>query len=162
MTRFVSPTGLLVPLLAGALTAAGPALAQPAPKLPAAVTKSMEDSRKDCAPQKAVFKTGFMSSKDVNGDGVADYILDYGNFACGDMASLYCGSAGCSTEVIVSMPGGGFNQVFSDNVRGMSFKAVGGKPAMLLDLHGSACGRSGAEACRKTLYWDGSRFAAKR
>ncbi|MGH8163577.1 MAG: hypothetical protein ACREP1_04500, partial [Rhodanobacteraceae bacterium] len=52
-----------------------------------------------------------------------------------------CGSAGCSTEVFASLPGGSFKKVLDENVRGLYFKEIEGRPAMIVDLHGSFCGK---------------------
>ncbi len=38
-------------------------------------------------------------------------------------------------------------------------KEVKGKPAMIVDLHGSTCGKTGYMACPKTLFWNGKTFA---
>jgi hypothetical protein len=104
-------------------------------------------------------KPGFLTTKDVNGDGVEDYILDYANFACGNSEVFFCGTAGCLTQVFASLPHGGFVKVLDQNVRSLRFLRIKGRPAMVLDPHGIACGKVGSELCRKTLYWDGGEFS---
>jgi hypothetical protein len=49
-------------------------------------------------------------------------------------------------------------KVWDDNVQQIRFGSVGNRPAMFLSLHGSACGKAGAEKCRKTLIWNGRTF----
>ena len=100
-----------------------------------------------------------MTRKDVNGDGVDDYVLDYGKFVCGDSASYWCGSAGCLTQVFASLRDGSFVNVLDENVRSLRFARVKGRPAMILGLHGNACGRVGAAPCDSTLYWNGASFS---
>jgi hypothetical protein len=51
-------------------------------------------------------------------------------------------------------------KVWDENVRAMRFARVKGKPAMIVDLHGSACNKAGYLPCPKTLFWNGKAFAA--
>lgn len=112
--------------------------------------------------EKPKFNKGFLTRKDINADGVEDFVLDYGAFSCGGMASIYCGSAGCVTVVFASLPGGSFVKAFDGNVQALSFVTVAGKPAIRLGLHGSSCGKVGAAECAATLVWNGKTFAEGR
>ncbi|MGH7060107.1 MAG: hypothetical protein ACREFH_06970 [Stellaceae bacterium] len=127
--------------------------------LPPEVQSAINENVKSC-DTKVVFEKGFVTRRDINGDGIDDFILDYENFGCGGNHTFFCGSAGCVTQVFASLSGGKFTKVLDDNVRGIKFEKVHGRPAMLLDLHGSACGKAGAEPCRKTLYWNGQNFSS--
>lgn len=100
-----------------------------------------------------------MDRQDINADGVSEYVLDYGKSKCGDIKGLFCGSGGCLTQVFASIEGGAYVKVLNKNVQGVQFRRVKGRPAMILGLHGTACGRSGAAQCGTTLYWNGSRFS---
>jgi hypothetical protein len=130
--------------------------AQPA-GLPSEIQAGIEENKKACG-EPVKLKPGFIVEKDINGDGVKDYILDYGKFVCGDSETYFCGSAGCTTEVYASVRSGGYVKVLEENVRGLQFRVVSGRPAMLLALHGSACGKVGAAPCNRTLYWNGQTF----
>ena len=130
--------------------------------LPRQVQAEINTTVQDCKPRERVFGRGFVSRKDVNGDGIPDFILDYGAYKCGDQVAQFCGSAGCTTTVFASTGRGGYVKVLDENVRNLQFRTVNGKPAMVLDLHGSACGKAGAEPCRTTLTWNGSQFVAAR
>ena len=141
-----------------ALLLAPPAQAQQAP-LPKEVQAAIDEAKKDCG-ERVQLKPAFVASKDVNGDGVPDYILDYGKFQCGDMVSYFCGSAGCLTQVFASLPDASYVKAWDENVRAMRFARVKGKPAMIVDLHGSACNKTGYLPCPKTLLWNGKTFAA--
>ena len=141
------------PVLLVMILASLPASA--AAPLPPEVQASVNELLSDCK-EKPAFTKGFVTRRDINGDGIEDYILDLGHFICGDNSTLYCGSAGCTTTVFASLPGGKYTKVLDDNVRGLQFKTLGGMPAMLLGLHGSACGKVGAEPCGETLYWNGT------
>lgn len=132
-------------------------LAHAAAPLPPAVQAEINGEMKECSTHNAKFKKGFLTRKDINGDGKEDYILDFGQFLCGSPYSSYCGSGGCSTSVYVSTANG-YMRVLNDTVHSVEFKTIGGRPAMLLQVHGSACGREGAFVCKETLYWNGSAF----
>jgi hypothetical protein len=132
-----------------------PAAAQ---SFPQAVRDAIQESRKDCAPERAVLEAGFLLEKDINGDGRKDYILDYGKFQCGN-SSFYCGSAGCLTQVFASRSDGTYAKVLDENVRDLRFARMKGRPAMVLQKHGSACGRIGAARCSVTLFWNGYDFS---
>jgi hypothetical protein len=144
-----------VSILISAVASTQAKAAQP---LPPAVQLSIDEAMKDC-DKKVKFAKGFLTRRDINGDGIDDFILDYGHFACGENVSLYCGTAGCSTEVFASLSDGNFVKVLGENVRGIEFRTVRGRPAMLLELHGSACGKAGAAPCSAALYWNGAKFS---
>lgn len=128
-----------------------------APPLPSVVEARVEQDVKDCDTHDAKFEKGFITRRDVNGDGKEDYILDYGHYSCGGSHN-FCGSGGCSMAIYVSRDGGHV-MAMDDLVRDIHFKTIGGRPAMLLGLHGSACGKMGAAACGTTLYWNGEKFS---
>ena len=125
-----------------------------------AIRDYIEASKANC-DESVVFRKGFVVVKDVNGDGIKDYILDYGKFQCGDRLGEWCGSSGCHTEVFASLPDGTLAMVLAENMRGLRFARVKGRPAMLLDLYRGACNEPSAakqRRCIATLFWDGSRF----
>ena len=51
--------------------------------LPGLVQAGMDEAKSGCEHEHAVMKLGFLTERDINGDGVKDYILDYGMFECG-------------------------------------------------------------------------------
>jgi hypothetical protein len=126
--------------------------------LPAEVQSAINDDIKDCA-EKVTYQRGFLTRRDINGDGIEDFILDYGRFSCGENSTLYCGSAGCLMTVFVSLPNGKFVKTLDENVQSIDFKIMRGRPAMLLGLHGSSCGKIGSKPCGATLYWNGEKFS---
>jgi hypothetical protein len=126
--------------------------------LPPEVQSVINEAIKSC-DEKVQFEKGFLTRRDINSDSIDDFILDYRHFICGTSASLYCGSAGCLTQVFASLSDGKFAKVLDDNVQAIKFQRVRGRPAMLLELNGSACGKVGAEVCRVTLYWNGETFS---
>ncbi len=110
------------------------AFAQPG-NLPKEVEAAIEENKKACG-EEVKLKPAFIAEKDVNVDGVKDYVLDYGEFACGDFVSFFCGTGGCLTQVFASLPGGGYVKALDQNVRQIKFRKVRGRPAIVLDLHG--------------------------
>ena len=147
-------------LIAGLVLLPAAVFAQPG-NLPKEVQAAIDDNKKTCG-EEVKLNPAFISEKDVNGDGVKDYVLDYGEFECGGSVSYFCGTGGCLTQVFVSLSNGGYVKVLDQNVRDIKFRNVRGQPAIALDLHGSACGKVGAAACRRTLVWDGKTFKRAR
>jgi hypothetical protein len=150
------PRGLallfVIPLLAssGAQSQSGDA--------PHIVDDAIKQAKSGCQPERSDLKPGFLVRKDINGDGVPDYILDYEKFQCGESASYFCGTAGCLTQVFASL-GGEYVKVLDDNVREIKFRTIKQRPAMILGLHGTACGKDGAAPCSMTLFWNGQKFS---
>lgn len=132
------------------------ALAQPA--VPAEIAKVRAEIRDTCGGR-ATFKPGFQRTTDFNGDGQPDYLLDYSQSECvgGMSTNPFCGSAGCTLDILISS-GGGYRQAYGSNVQGWSLAQAGGKSALVLSLHGSACGRSGHMGCQRRLVWNGDKF----
>jgi hypothetical protein len=134
------------------------ALSQSSRTLPPQVEAAIVERRERCYPEAASLKPGFITQRDVNGDGVDDYILDYDKFVCGTHQSYFCGTAGCLTQIFASLPGGAFVKVLDENVREVRFTRIKGRPAIQVALHGGKCGRTDAEPCGVTLYWNGREF----
>jgi hypothetical protein len=113
----------MVALISFAAAHSGEASAQSLPtlqSLPQEVRLAIQDSVKQCGAE-VTLKWGFVVAEDVNGDGVDDYVLDYGKFVCGDIRSYFCGSGGCLTQVFVSIPNGKYVKVLDENVRDLRF-----------------------------------------
>ena len=79
------------------------------------------------------------------------FVIDYGHVVCDGSSRYYWGSAGCLTQIFVMRPSGEYEKVLDSNVRELKFVQVGGRPAMSIALHGSACDLTGADVCRKTV-----------
>jgi hypothetical protein len=138
------------------LAAAGSGLAE---SLPPPVAVAVAEAKNSCAPDAAKTGPGMLKRQDVNGDGVPDFILDYGEVQCPKGGRLNCGSAGCLTQVFTSMSSGDYRKVLDRNVQSIKFRKVKGVPAMILGLHGSDCGKAGFEQCGETLYWNKMTFS---
>ena len=150
---------LPMPALVAGLLLVENAWAQASQDLPPVVTAAIAEAQRACEPESHKLEPNFITEKDVNGDKVKDYILDYDKFKCGDEPNFFCGTAGCLMQVFVSVDDGEYTRTLDQNIRHLQFKRVKGRPAMLLSLHGSACGRVGAAPCKATLYWNGATFS---
>ena len=95
---------------------------------------------------------GYVRRPDLNADGVADMVIDFGAAQCPTAASLHCGSAGCFQTVWLARAEGGFDQVYRGNFHGLEPRPGGGFD---LALHGSFCGKLGYEACSWSFGFDG-------
>ena len=126
--------------------------------LPPPVQAAVAAAKSSCQPDRTKIEPGFFRRQDLNGDGVPDFVLSYEAVVCADGGRLNCGSAGCLTQVFASTSSG-YVKVLDENVQEVRFRTVKGRPAMLLGLHGSSCGKVGAEACGATLYWNGAKFS---
>lgn len=127
--------------------------------LPKIVQDAIDENKKQCEDgEKPAVTQGFLTLKDINGDGKPDYILDYEHFQCGEFVTRFCGTGGCLTEIFASDGDGGYSPVWNENALRIRFTTIKKRPAMRIDLHGSACGRFGPEACAMTLYWNGNKF----
>ena len=125
--------------------------------LPQKIQDAIEENKKACDKSPRI-RPELVAEKDINGDGVKDYILDYGYFDC-DGFVMFCGTGGCQTQVFASLDDGSYALVLDEQVRKLKFRKVKGRPAMVIDLHGGQCGRGGPNACGMTLYWNGQKFS---
>ncbi|MEA2872780.1 MAG: hypothetical protein QOH67_2756 [Hyphomicrobiales bacterium] len=125
--------------------------------LPPNVQAAIKENEQTC-DKSPKFQPKFITERDINGDGVRDYILDYGEFECDGSATYFCGTGGCLTQVFASLPNGGYVKALDENVRDIKFRQIGKRSVIVLDLHGSACGKVGAAPCPRVLAWDGKTF----
>jgi hypothetical protein len=128
--------------------------------LPPDVRTALTEARSDCS-EGVKLQKGFLKRRDINGDGNPDFIIDFSEYTC-EGSAIYCGTAGCLTQIFASKPGGSYVKVLDENVQSVKFSKASGRPAMTLGLHGTACGKAGVEPCRATLYWNGERFSPAR
>jgi hypothetical protein len=120
------------------------------PSYPASVAGAINSNTAACDTFKA--KPGFTRNDlDLNGDGANDWIVDYGHIECDGSATMFCGSGGCTLQILISDGRNGWETKFEDTVRDYSFKPVRGKMILRLEQHGIACGKPGIESCPKDV-----------
>ena len=101
--------------------------------------------------QKAPKPDAYVSSSDLDGDGLPDHIVDLGK-GCQANRDLFCKAEGCTINIYMSSLTG----------LGGSFKAKtfrisrsGAKPALIVTRGGVACGLAETETCTVTYVFNG-------
>lgn len=119
---------------------------------PRAVQKSLQSFRDDCLRaegSRVSFAPDTVRKLDLSGDGRDDYIVDFRGAQCEGREWIYCGTGGCTLEIIVSRGRGGFRRVFSDNVHNYEILPGKGARTIRFSLHGGYCGGFGPDECKK-------------
>src|SRR4051794_34396677 len=126
---------------------------------PEPVARATAELMQDCrgADGKPSLLPKFQTTLELNGDGQPDYLLDVAALNCAGAASFFCGTAGCPVMLFLS-GSGGLKQELVTYAQAWSIDRAASPPALVLDLHGSACGKAGAEPCRKRYAWNGQAF----
>jgi hypothetical protein len=121
-----------------------------APSFPASVAAAINSNTATCGTFKG--QPGFTRNDlDLNADGVNDWIVDYEHLECDGSSSTFCGSGGCTLQVLISNGRNAWIPRFEDNVREYSFKPVRGRMILRLEQHGIACRKPGTETCPKDV-----------
>jgi hypothetical protein len=76
---------------------AGPAIAQDWPPEVAAI---MDEAKAVCSGTFSASPDA-VTAVDLTGDGTPDWVVDSGAFKCSDSYGTYCGTAGCSVNIVV-------------------------------------------------------------
>jgi hypothetical protein len=151
--------GKLMLVIATALVA-GSALAQEPAKSPPfdpgnyapEVRKALRYANQECTRQgggAVTFAPDTVRKLDLTGDGRDDYIVDFRDTECAGRQAVYCGTGGCSIEILVTLPNGKIRSVFSDRVRSYEILPGEGARTIRFELHGSYCGGHGNPSCVK-------------
>ncbi|MBD2745828.1 SH3 domain-containing protein [Microvirga sp. BT688] len=120
------------------------------PSYPASVAAAINTNTATCSSFKGM--PGFTRNDlDLNADGVNDWVVDYGHLECDGSTSMFCGSGGCTLQILISNGRNAWEAKFEDTVREYSFKPVGGKMLLRLEQHGIACGKPGIQSCPKDI-----------
>ena len=90
---------------------------------------------------------GFERREDLDGDGREDLVIDYAAAVCSSSPTLNCSTGGCTVGFFLARDTG-YVRMFSDVIRGYEVFPGG---FLALDMHGTACGLYGFEACRKVF-----------
>jgi hypothetical protein len=124
--------------------------------LPPAVQKAIAENKRDC--KTVAIENGFITRKDINGDGRPDFVLNYESFICNGDRRGFCGSLGCTTQVFASLPNGAYAKVLDGIFKRIDFREVQGRPAIVVGVPGFACGKDPTEICEVVKSWNGSAF----
>jgi hypothetical protein len=154
----VATLAFMAALLAGHAFAedAAPRAAFDPEAYPSEVRKSLRYANEECARDgggKATFAPDTVRKLDLTGDGRDDYIVDFRDTECAGSQAVYCGTGGCTMEILVTLPSGKVRSVFNDRVRVIEILDGQGPSAgprtIRLALHGSYCGGHGNPSCYK-------------
>lgn len=152
-------TRVLIVSLA-AWTSAGDAMAQQRPPLPDAVLAQM--NRLDVQCKSAGGRPGnarYVIAQDFTGDGVLDYLLSEGNYACSGRPNLFRRDGEARVEVFVADRTGRAHRAYSEVLT--AYRVLAGQPVRLqIARKGAACGQGTPpnRPCGGELAWNGRTF----
>jgi len=95
---------------------------------------------------------------DLTGDGRADFIVDLKHARCDGRETTFCGTGGCDFAIVVAKQDGSFARVFFQRVLAYRIEGGSGARTFRFDLHGSRCGKAGADPCVKRQRISGEAF----
>ncbi|HYE44260.1 MAG TPA: hypothetical protein VEA44_00655 [Caulobacter sp.] len=98
-------------------------------------------------------KPGMFRKVDINGDRLADWLVDYER---APNASFFCGTGGCRRELYLGRPDGTFRKVYSHTSGELKFTGPRTARGLEVNFHGSVCGSFGADECLRAYRWDGA------
>lgn len=101
-------------------------------------------------------RPGFVRELDLNGDGIPDAILSTEHGNCATAPSMFAGTAGEAARWLVSRPGG--FETLDFMYPKVQIDETAKPPIVTVFLHGTACGKVGAERCRHVLRFDGHKI----
>ena len=86
-----------------------------------------------------------------SGQAAPDWMIDVE----ADPTAAWCGTGGCALQIWTADKNGAYHKVFDQQVRDWKLKPIKGERRRWLwvDLHGSACGSFGADACPFAFEW---------
>lgn len=155
--RVLLLVSLLLPAAVAAQAPSGP---------PPEVRRIFDEALAECRSAGGRFiadPTGFYETADFNGDNRPDYVVSPAALHCSAFGySQHCGSAGC-TQIVLISEGNRLRQVYASNIQVYALVTLpNGRQGLTTGMHGSACGRVGAEACYVAMSWNGSAWTTTR
>jgi hypothetical protein len=93
---------------------------------------------------------GAVVSRDVNGDGQSDFVLDLGNAACEGRPDAYCVNGFCALEVYTWRAENEWKPLLVATASDWRTGRVDNRPALILTQRGSFCGKPPNKTCTVT------------
>jgi len=144
LSRQIGCIGALAFLAAGvAFNSAG--AAEP----PDNIAEVISEAARACEHMKGNPNTdAVLSTKDLNGDGGEDWIVDFAKMTCDGGTNPLCGDAGCTLQIYFFDGEAEWDLVFQDFVRSYKFGEDGGKPMLYAITSGIPCNKPVTETCK--------------
>lgn len=150
---------------------AGVAIAQDMPSVPfkaadypLEVRKSLSDALLECRAYengKVEFAPNTVRKIDFNGDGRDDYVVSFEDTKCSSFESIYCGTGGCRTEFLVTLPNDDIRKLFSYVIH--KYEVLPGKAKKVrFWIHHGFCEGGPTEECFKDVRITYRAFSSKR
>lgn len=149
-----------------ALTA-GSASARPfkAMDYPTAVRKVLSEAVIACRQAeggKLAFAPDTVRKVDLNGDGRTDYVVHFGKVVCPEMRHIFCGTGGCETHFMVTMPNGSIRDLFNEPVHNYRMLPRKGPGWVRFSVHHSDCNRGTARECLRDVRIGYKKFTPRK
>jgi hypothetical protein len=145
------------------------ALAAPPAPAPAPVRADLAALHAECRSYggRPGASPNLLKSADLNGDGLAEYVIDQGGYNCDGAASaMGAGQSGAAVRVYAGLAGGGAKLAWQNTAYGTSIVSAGGRARLWIDTAGFECGQRGAnipfsdiKACSRPLNWSPAKSA---
>lgn len=119
--------------------------------LPGPAEEVLAEVRAACNGGTVTPRDGFVTETDLDMDGVADLVIDYGAAECSTSLVLFCGSAGCQNALYRGLPGGGYDLLGKYYFYGIESRQV---TLTEMPVHGTNCGGIGADPCTLRFIWE--------
>jgi len=133
---------------------------------PDVVAKEVRDAEEQCRADggRPLKRPNFMRVEDLNGDGGEDWVLDFSKFECAGTLppQPFCGSGGCSLSIYLWAGGSTWQKALDETVQTFRFVKQNGRPALRVELGGSACGKVNARSCPQTFVFEGAKLVPAR
>ncbi len=148
LSLLVVTASLLFP---GGLHAQDADLSALPPKLAEHVT-TVRNTCRELLDQELRIPEAALSRVDLTGDGQPDWAFDDGALDCGGDNAIFCGSGGCTTQLLAG------EEMLTLFGRGWEVVATEIGPVILSFTGGAECGGPEAMPCVRAWVWSGERF----
>jgi hypothetical protein len=129
---------------------------------PPAVQSAVEEGRRECLAEggtKFAAGPGLVRMGDLTGAGRTDYAVDFREAYCTDRMTVFSGTGGWDLVLFAGRKVGEPVRVFSERVLDYDLEVGRTQRTVRFTLHGSYCGRIGADSCIKQRRLDARPFA---
>ncbi len=113
------------------------------------VADILSAAERDCNSfENGVFEAGdAVAEVDLDGVPPLDRMIDTSRFSCSSMASMTCGSGGCTLHAVIGA------QSWEFQAEGWRMIDWGGRPILLIARDGGWCGGAGSQLCFEAVNW---------